>query len=135
MLVAAVAAAAVLAGAPTGCSATCTDTSIEAMPATTGEDGALVLRARMTSDGDPVEGAQLTFYSETEGGQGSGGHTIGEARTDADGVATLVRDEGMEGMAVLDAEVVGYEVRYAKLDKVDDVSYCTASADGTIDGA
>lgn len=121
------------AGSVAGCSDVCTGAELAPAPATEAADGALVFEARMTSGGEPVAGATVTFFSRTERDNGTGGHRIGESVTDADGVARLEREQGRAGMAVAGAEVIGYQVRYAKLDRVEGVRYCKTQADGTVE--
>ena len=122
-----------VAGTTSGCGNGCADSSLDTPSARFDDDGALVFEVRLTSDGDPVEGATIGFYSLTRGEQGEGGHNIGSAETDEDGVARLVREQGLQDMAVPGQEVTGYQAAYAGLSTDDGDSYCEAREDGTVE--
>ena len=71
------------------CRKGCTETTMDARDAALVDAGSVtssaVLEARLTSEGDPLEGRKVEFHVETE----LGDELAGYARTDADGVARL----------------------------------------------
>lgn len=113
----------------------CVGTSLEARPATFRANGSLVFEAELTAGGDPVEGAPIIFYSRTVSEEfGEGGHSIGDVETDADGVATLAREQGLTDMAAINNEVVGYQASFRKIGEVGGTVYCSSQTNGTIEG-
>lgn len=94
----------------------------------------LMITATLTADGEPIVGVEVDFATITTGlpnvpeGQ-RGGHHIGEATTDAGGVARFVRDEGIDGLLLPGEELVGFKADFTSLEKVDDVQYCRTRTD------
>ncbi len=111
------------------CGAFCTDTALEARPAA---GSPLTLEAVLTTDGEPVAGGRVAFYTRATGPTGGEeGRLVAQATTDSNGVA---RHEVQGGKAALDYPVAtlnGYRVTFDNLDKLNGVRYCSSEAMGS----
>lgn len=118
----------------------CQATSLTAPPVgLASAEAPLTLTATLTSEGRPVAGASITFFSLTTPAAGSpggpaGGSNLGKATTGADGVARLVRRGGTTGLLLPSERLVGYQADFTPLEKIDDVQYCKARVDAPLTG-
>lgn len=111
------------------CGAFCTDTALEARPAS---GTPLTLEAVLTSDGSPVAGGRVAFYTRATGpAGGEEGRLIAQATTDSSGVARHVVQSGKQALAYEGATLNGYRTTFDNLDEVNGVRYCSSSADGS----
>lgn len=116
--------------AVTACGAFCTDTALEARPAT---GTPLTLEAVLSSDGSPVAGGRVAFYTRATGpGGGEEGRLIAQATSDSSGVARHVVQGGKAALEFKGATLNGYKATFDNLDKLDGVRYCSSSAEGSI---
>lgn len=116
--------------AVTACGAFCTDTALEARPAT---GAPLTLEAVLSSDGSPVAGGRVAFYTRATGpGGGEEGRLIAQATSDSSGVARHVVQGGKAALEFKGATLNGYKATFDNLDKLDGVRYCSSSAEGSI---
>ncbi|WP_189256131.1 hypothetical protein [Lentzea flava] len=113
----------------TGCGVFCTDTSLEARPAS---GTPLALEAVLSSDGTPVSGGRVAFYTRATGPAGEEGRLIAQATTDSSGVARHVVQGGEQALYYEGATLNGYKVTFDNLDEVNGVRYCSSSAEGSI---
>ncbi|GAB3899453.1 hypothetical protein GCM10029964_085410 [Kibdelosporangium lantanae] len=105
----------------------CTPTTVNASPVTvTDRFATLTLRATLTAGATPVASAPLTYYvtvsSPTE--KPRAGFSVGQATTGPHGVATFVRPQGMDGLALGDERLVSFEAQFAPSTKIGGVQYC-----------
>ncbi|HVK23220.1 MAG TPA: hypothetical protein VM677_17830 [Actinokineospora sp.] len=108
-----------------GCSVFCSDTEIAVVAPVLGQ-GPVTFEAKLTADGDPVEGARLDFYIMATGPRGEEGHLAGQATTGGDGVAKVVVDR-----STLDrpgATLSGVEVTFDSLAEINGEHYCESKA-------
>ncbi|MEU0882022.1 hypothetical protein ABZ345_25695 [Lentzea sp. NPDC005914] len=116
--------------AVTACSAFCTSTSLEARPAS---GTPLTLEAVLTSDGSPVSGGRVAFYTRATGPNGGEeGRLIAQATTDSSGVARHVVQGGRAALDYPGATLNGYKATFDNLDKLNGVRYCSSAAEGSI---
>jgi hypothetical protein len=116
--------------AATACSAFCTDAALEARPAS---GTPLTLEAVLTSDGEPVSGGRVAFYTRATGpGGGEEGRLIAQATSGSDGVARHVVQGGKSALDYEGATLNGYRVTFDNLDELNGVRYCSSSAEGSI---
>ncbi|SFB63440.1 hypothetical protein SAMN05216266_13511 [Amycolatopsis marina] len=109
-----------------GCGPDCTEAELRVPPvAAESPQTPLTLRGTLTSDGAPVSGARLAFYSVRAGGKGS---LIGYGTTDGSGTGELVVGGGLAALPYPPESVTGYEVTFDVLDTVDGVRYCETRA-------
>jgi hypothetical protein len=130
--------------AATSCGHGCTATKLSVTPLTIANpDTPVRLQATLTSGGQPVAGAPVSFYSSTVGGNhglnsNTGGSRFGSAKTDADGVATQVFPDGISDFALQPGEnLVGYSASFGELNTIRGTDYCFAKSGQaaiTIDG-
>lgn len=87
---------------------------LSGQPVTVNRPGDLLaLSARLTSDGKPLPGFLLNFYSTVTGGAENGsGHGIGSATTDANGVARISRPDTLSKALLPGERLTGYLVRF-----------------------
>lgn len=114
----------------TACGAFCTSSALEARPAS---GTPLAFEAVLTSDGSPVSGGRVAFYTRATGpGGGEEGRLIAQATTDSSGVARHVVEGGRAALDYPGATLNGYKVTFDNLDKLGGVRYCSSSAEGSI---
>lgn len=114
----------------TACSAFCTETALEARPAS---GTPLTLEAVLTSDGAPVSGGRVAFYTRATGpAGGEEGRLIAQATTDSSGVARHVVQSGKQGLHYEGAKLNGYKATFDNLDELNGVRYCSSAAEGGI---
>lgn len=112
------------------CGAFCTDTALEARSAA---GTPLTLEAVLTTDGEPVSGGRVAFYTRATGPTGGEeGRLIAQATTDSSGVARHAVQGGKVALDYPGATLNGYQVTFDNLDKLDGVRYCSAEATGNI---
>ncbi len=113
----------------------CREAAIDADPITITDPLApLTITARLTYEGEPIADAEISIATLTTGTpnlpEGArGGRHIGDAITDADGVARFVREEGIDGLLLPEEELTGFQATFTPLEKIDDVQYCRARTD------
>lgn len=124
----------------TGCSALpgahdCTPTSIEVADVSTdSETEPLALTARLTADGNPVSGAELSYYLiRSRDGEDQAPELAGSATTDADGNAELRYEGGAVDILAASSEVVeAYTAEYVSKGLIDDTRYCGSTSDSAV---
>lgn len=125
--------------AGTGCSVQsdsggCIPTEIEAASVSTDDPTErVVLSGRLTTEGKPIEGAEVQFMvlHTDESGELSGGVT-GIAETDSEGLAELAYRGAKDLPAFSDETLVAYRAEYTSI--TDTAEYCSASSENaTID--
>ncbi|MET8757624.1 hypothetical protein [Lentzea sp. NPDC004782] len=116
--------------AATACGAFCTSTALQARPAS---GTPLVLEAVLTSDGSPVSGGRVAFYTRATGpGGAEEGRLIAQATSGSDGVARHEVEGGRSALDYPGATLNGYKATFDNLDKLNGVRYCSSSAEGSI---
>ena len=114
----------------TACGAFCTDTALEARPAS---GTPLVFEAVLTSDGSPVSAGRVAFYTRATGPNGGEeGRLIAQATSGSDGVARHAVEGGKPALDYPGATLNGYKVTFDNLDKLNGVRYCSSTAEGSI---
>jgi len=107
----------------------CVPTEIEATDVATDDPAEMVvLTGRLTSEGEPIEGAEVQFmvlYAD-ESGELSG-HVTGVAETDAEGLAELAYEGAKDLPAFTDETLVAYRVEYASV--TDAAEYCSSTGE------
>ncbi|WP_143014886.1 hypothetical protein [Glycomyces harbinensis] len=120
--------------AGTGCSILpdsggCIPTEIEAASVTTSDPTErVVLTGRLTTEGEPIEGAEVQFMvlHTDESGELSGG-VAGVAETDAEGLAELAFQGAKDLPAFTDETLVAYRAEYTSI--TDTAQYCSVSSE------
>jgi hypothetical protein len=118
----------------TGCSwiRRCAETRLQVEPLHVADRSAPVtFTARLTADGKPVAGARIHFSARIGAPGEKLGEHIGDGGTDADGVARLVRRDGVDGLLLPGKRVVGYSAQFATIGEVggrEDYCWTDASA-------
>ncbi|GAB2834243.1 hypothetical protein [Lentzea nigeriaca] len=112
----------------TACGVFCTDSALEARPAS---GTPLALEAVLSSDGSPVSGGRVAFYTRATGPGGEEGRLIAQASTDSSGVARHVVQGGKQALHYEGATLDGYKVTFQN-HEVNGVRYCSSSAEGSI---
>jgi hypothetical protein len=109
------------------CGSGCQETTLTARPLTVNSPRDLLdLSARLTSEGKPVRGELVNFFSTVRGGPENGsGHVIGSATTDASGVAQISRPDTLAEALLPGGRLVGYVVEFDGLFP-GKVNYCPA---------
>jgi hypothetical protein len=111
----------------------CAETRLQVEPLQGSDRSAPVtLTARLTADGKPVAGARIHFHALTGAPGEKLGEHIGDGGTDADGVARLVRRDGLDGLLLPGKRVVGYSAQFATIGKVGGRDYCWTDASAPI---
>ena len=126
--------------AVTGCgvqpgSGLCTETQLElADVSATTATTPLELAARLTVDGGPLVGAEVTFFVTRRKSHGEVlGVRVGSAETNADGWATLSVSGGPHDLPAFSGErVEGYSARFQPISKIDGVQYCHTKAEADL---
>ncbi|WP_158847655.1 hypothetical protein [Saccharothrix deserti] len=115
-------------------SRSCTETAIAVADVTvTDRVAPLTLTATMTAGGKPVQGAELAFFIAVGPVDGkTTGRRVAEETTDADGVATHERPDGVDGLLVGDRKIDRYSVEFNPINKIDGVQYCRARGDAAL---
>jgi hypothetical protein len=120
--------------AGTGCSfpfdsGGCVPTEVESVDVATDDpDERVVLTGRLTSEGEPVEGADVQFrlFYTDESGEAHG-RSIGVAETDADGLAELAYASADDLPGFSTDTVVAYQTQYSSI--ADTADYCSSSSE------
>lgn len=112
-----------------GCGDTCTKTALHVRPVDVSDPHApLTISARLTRDGKPFDGVEVKLAVNLLGANNAHADALFRARTDADGVATVTREEGVAGLSVPNQQVTGYAAYYQPLNKVNGTQYCWSGA-------
>ena len=96
----------------------CRETTLLADPVTVTDPLApLTLTATLTSDGEPVAGADISFATLTAGtpnlpAGARGGRHIAKATTGDDAVARYVRAEGIDGLLLPGEQLTAYQADF-----------------------
>lgn len=115
--------------------ATCAHTALAAAPMSVPDPKAPVtFTATFTSEGKPVPGVEVLFFSKAvaDSGRPAGGIRFGSATTDVQGVATHVEHGGTDAIVSDDERMTGYDAEFSSLTKINDVQYCRARAEAEI---
>ncbi|MGP3957869.1 hypothetical protein ACTWPT_17845 [Nonomuraea sp. 3N208] len=133
---AALALTAVALDAAAGCSwiRGCAETRLQVEPLhVTDTSAPVTLTARLTTDdGRPVARARIHFFARIGAPGEQLGEQIGDGITDADGVASLVRRDGVAGLVLPGKRVVGYSAQFATIGEVGGKDYCWTEATAPI---
>ncbi|MEQ4725424.1 hypothetical protein [Nonomuraea sp. B19D2] len=121
--------------AATGCSwiRGCAETRLQVEPLHISDRSAPVtFAARLTADGEPVARARVHFFARIGAPGEKLGEQIGDGTTDADGVARLVRRDGVAGLVLPGKRAVGYSAEFATVGEVGGRDYCWTEASAPI---
>lgn len=117
-----------------GCGSSCVPTELTMDPVTiTDLDAPLTLQARLTRDGAPFPGAEVRLQLDTEGSHNRSGDAGQTVTTDANGVATLHRPDGVAGMTLSSDRVVGASTYFQPLGEIDGREHCWSRAAARFD--
>lgn len=122
-----------LCGITSGCAYPgCTEPTLSAEPVVVDDPSAPVtLSVQVADDDGPITGRRVTFFVLTRGGDTTGVRA-GQADTDADGRASLTREDGIYGPALPNETVHGYKVKFSVLGTVDGKTYCPTEVEAPI---
>ncbi len=122
-----------LGGGTSGCSYPgCTEPTLSAEPVVVDDPSTPVtLSVRLADDDGPVSGRKVTFFILTRGGDATGVRA-GQAETDADGVASITREDGVNGPVLPDETVHGYKAEFSALGTVDGKTHCPAEVEAPV---
>jgi hypothetical protein len=111
------------------CGRDCTGTALRVSPvrAHRGDDP-LTIGARLSRDGKPFPGARVKLAVTLVGQSNARAEALFYATTDAEGLASVTRPEGVAGLSVPGQQVTGYGAYYQPMNKVDGTRYCWSSA-------
>ncbi|WP_213455167.1 hypothetical protein [Rhizomonospora bruguierae] len=116
-----------------GCGGGCTKARLTVEPVRVSDVHApLTLRARLTRDGRPFPGAKVKMAVSLLGAEDARGEARFTAVTDADGVATVTRPEGVAGLSVPGRQVTGYGAYFQPWRDIDGRTYCWSSVGARI---
>lgn len=123
-------------GLSTGGGGGCTSTTLTvgAVPAAV-RTGRVTLEARLTADGEPLQGAGVSFFVTGTGPNDWTGQSVGGADSDADGTARVTLDAGLEAQVPAGYQVDGYRAEFRGTSSVDDEGdYCRSNGEARISG-
>lgn len=122
-----------LLGPAGGCARGCTETALQVWPVQVHRfDAPLTVHARLGAAGEPLAGVPVTLAVTVVGPDHAAGETRFHTTTDADGLATVTRPEGIAGLAAPDRRVTGYAAYFQPSDRIDGTAYCWSAASAPI---
>lgn len=122
-----------LLGPAGGCARGCTETALQVWPVQVHRlDAPLTVHARLGAAGEPLAGVPVTLAVTVLGPDQTAGEVRFHASTDADGLVTLTRPEGIAGLAAPGRRVTGYAAYFQPSDRVDGTAYCWSGASAPI---
>ncbi|MEO3745678.1 hypothetical protein [Plantactinospora sp. B5E13] len=122
-----------LLGPAGGCARGCTETALQVWPVQVQRlDAPLTVNARLSAAGEPLSGVAVKLAVTVVGPDHAAGEALFHATTDADGLATVTRPEGVAGLSAAGQRVTGYAAHFQPLNKVDGTAYCWSGASAPI---